>query len=118
MVSFWNRIAVPSSSSGLRAARLSSPSRRLRRRASYREVDFAVRRVGIVLRPRPDQCLAEKSLALRFVDALAERVSMPNRVTICRAMSVARSRSSAAPVEISPKTISSAARPPMSTAID
>ncbi len=42
---------------------------------------------------------------------------MPKRVTICRAMSVARSRSSAAPVEISSKTISSAARPPISTAM-
>jgi hypothetical protein len=38
-------------------------------------------------------------------------------VTIRRAMSVARSRSLPAPVEISPKTISSAARPPISTAM-
>ena len=41
---------------------------------------------------------------------------MPNSVTIARAMSVARSRSFCAPVEISPNTISSAVRPPSSTA--
>ena len=41
---------------------------------------------------------------------------MPNSVTIARAMSVARCRSFCAPVEISPSAISSAVRPPSSTA--
>ena len=41
---------------------------------------------------------------------------MPNSVTIARAMSVARCRSFWAPVETSPNAISSALRPPSSTA--
>ncbi|MNT92759.1 hypothetical protein D3C72_2340950 [compost metagenome] len=40
---------------------------------------------------------------------------MPKRVTISRAISVTLAKSSAAPVEISPNTRSSAARPASST---
>ena len=42
---------------------------------------------------------------------------MPKRMTICLAVSVTFSRSFEAPVVISPKTISSAARPPRVIAI-
>ena len=42
---------------------------------------------------------------------------MPKRITICFAVSVTFSRSLEAPVVISPKTISSAARPPRVIAI-
>ena len=42
---------------------------------------------------------------------------MPKRITICLAVAVTFSRSFDAPVVISPKTISSAARPPSVIAI-
>ena len=42
---------------------------------------------------------------------------MPKRITICLAVAVTFSRSLDAPVVISPKTISSAARPPSVIAI-
>ena len=42
---------------------------------------------------------------------------MPKRMTICLAVAVTFSRSLEAPVVISPKTISSAARPPSVIAI-
>ena len=43
------------------------------------------------------------------------RPLIPYSLTMARAMSVARIRSFWAPVEMSPKTISSATRPPSST---
>ena len=54
---------------------------------------------------------------MRLSKLTAPIVSLiPNSVTMARAMSVARWRSFCAPVEISPSAISSAVRPPSSTA--
>ena len=56
-------------------------------------------------------------LALALLLVLVVLAFAPFLFEGARAMSVARARSSAAPVEASPSTMTSAARPPMRTAI-